>query len=710
MRRWCGVVLGLALASPAWACGPWLSTALVGQDDAAVLAMPIGELGRELQRLVGEPDALPYPYVPDPTWEIEAGWRRVDGGEEAAAAWLAYRYGFDRLMQERTWSRPEPMPRPEGLGAGFDRYLDGAEVWHAGRLDEACAAFSAVLGLPEAERREHTVAARYMLARCDHQRGDFGGARRGYAEVRGLVDEGRSDPHGLALATIGWEAQISATYDRDLPAAIKAYAQLARAGDPQGLTSIRQVLRDLVTTDPGWTTLVSDPFMRGVVSAWLVSLPSLRWDEADAALAVQWLEAHEAAGVTGAHDAAHLAWLAWQGGAWELCDRWLDRADDGPLSRWLRARLAARAGQVDDAATRYRAAVQVLNEEPRWTLGALGFPEGAWGSVDPAARAMAELGVVELSRGRFMEALEAFEAGRRWLDLAYLAERVLTVEELRGWVDARHPSGVTLSNPTGELLGTWCSEDACPRDEALSARIRHLLARRLVREGRVADAVPYLPPDLRGAAAKVAAGLAIPPGEGEDKQAARALWDAAVTLREQGMELRGTDLFPDGAVYDGSFAVDDVAAVRAERPGGALGATTAEIGRAARHRVDPDLRFHYRHHAAALARRAASRMPADSEERVRMLCVAGRWLAGQDPSAADVFYKAMVDEGWNTALGREADGLRWFPECSAAEVDVEGARSTVVRATGWGCAQAGGGGWLGLMLLAGLGRRRSAAR
>ena len=52
---------------------------------------------------------------------------------------------------------------------------------------------------------------------------------------------------------------------------------------------------------------------------------------------------------------------------------------------------------------------------------------------------MAELGVLKLSRGEFAQALDALLRSGFWQDAAYVAERVLTTDELKTYVDQNWP-------------------------------------------------------------------------------------------------------------------------------------------------------------------------------------------------------------------------------------------------------------------------------
>jgi hypothetical protein len=54
-------------------------------------------------------------------------------------------------------------------------------------------------------------------------------------------------------------------------------------------------------------------------------------------------------------------------------------------------------------------------------------------------------------------------------------------------------------------------------------------------------------------------------------------------------------------------------------------------------------------------------MPNNSDETARVLCLGGCWIKDRDPETADIFYKALVRRCSRTALGAEAERLRWFP-------------------------------------------------
>jgi LysM repeat protein len=178
-------------------------------------------------------------------------------------------------------------------------------------------------------------------------------------------------------------------------------------------------------------------------------------------------------------------------------------------------------------------------------------------------------------------------------------------------------------------------------------------------------------------------------------------------MRTNGMELVGTEVEPDWHAHGGNYEEGVTVAIRATNDAAiALVASEDEVSRASRHNADPEKRFHYRYQAAALAWEAAKLMPnnfedatsmlctaggwlnnrdsqaADafyfqaaalaweaaklmpdnSENTARVLCIAGGWIKYRDPQKADLFYKALVRRNRKTAIGMEADRIRWFPK------------------------------------------------
>ena len=74
--------------------------------------------------------------------------------------------------------------------------------------------------------------------------------------------------------------------------------------------------------------------------------------------------------------------------------------------------------------------------------------------------------------------------------------------------------------------------------------------------------------------------------------------------------------------------------------------------------------------ASAVARPAAADQRVKPDRSSNVLSLRSErsqrlWLQHRDPAAADRFYKALVRRCGRTALGRQADELRWFPKLEA---------------------------------------------
>ncbi|HSF40879.1 MAG TPA: hypothetical protein VLT87_13875, partial [Thermoanaerobaculia bacterium] len=293
-------------------------------------------------------------------------------------------------------------------------------------------------------------------------------------------------------------------------------------------------------------------------------------------------------------------------------------------------------------------------------------------------RALGELGVVRLAQKEYAPALDALLRAGYWTDAAYVAERVLTVEELKAYVDKEWPGSLTKTVDDESVDEGWdlvFAGLASPEAEDISWRIRDLLGRRLVRAGRYAQAVPYLEgngPTVEEleAAKKAGEDAARPAG-----QRAESLFEAACITRHHGLEIQGTELDPDWALHGGSYDVGSFVEVRTKPETHArLGATEDETKRAEKSRSEPYQRFHYRFQAADLAWEAASLLPDGSPEKARMLAVGGTWIKNRDPKAADRFYRALVRCCGQTDLGREAARAKWFPaveDCAPPSPEAE---------------------------------------
>lgn len=387
-------------------------------------------------------------------------------------------------------------------------------------------------------------------------------------------------------------------------------------------------------------------------------------------------------------EAEYLGFAAYRLGDYAGAARWLDMAKGSSgIAHWLRAKLQRRAGKLEDAAKSMLLAWEALHEAAKYVNwqaalretkpGELEFRDSEqwlYGQAGFPGQVAGDLACLELARGEFMQAFDTFRKGYLAGDAAYLAESVLTIEELKAYVDREAPP----PDPNRRIFN-GAAEDS-KADPKLS--LRWLLGRRLVRADRYAEAVPYFldPYDkvLRTYAKALEDG-ANP--KLEKAVRARAWFAAAWIARHDGMEIMGTEFAPDAFVDQGEFEAYPLAQERRDgkykdvvysrRPDGELKETTVvkpvtlkptkeELERLNKFRLVPDVRFHYRIIAAALAMRAAALLPDNSPELADVINSAGLWVKDRDNNTADRYYQELERRCAKTEIGRAARAKRWF--------------------------------------------------
>jgi len=668
--------------SRADACGPYPPVMLVAEE-GAVLAAPVVSLVETLEVLKvvarPEPQNVRWRDPAERTAEtdrdelrqvLEGLTKPVEG--RLVLAHARFRHAVvEHLEDLRAWRQrtrywrqtgpPPPRPKaelppvPDGLPTEFGLYLRGAAAYHRNRIDEARTAWKTLLELPAEDRRHRSVWAAYMLGRTALDE-DPADAERWFLRTRELAGRGFTDALDLARDALGWLGRIA--LDRDRPArALGHYARQAADGeDRRAIQSLSVAADRLARAGPDeLAEAAADPVARRAFTAYLIAVPSRL------ATALDWPRRWREAGEEPLPEATLQARGAYSSGRFDDARRWLEAApEDDPMALWLRGKLLVREGDLERAAETLRRAAAGLPEDPTGDWRRWGYDPGRRQPRVVAREARIEAGLVELSRGRFAQALTLFVQADDREDAVYVAERVLTADELRSWIDREAPA---------------FPEDLSISDFPFETGLRWLLARRLVRQDRIGEAIPYFPPlrfwssrsTLPALAERLRDALVCGRGEAEADEChgadrADGYWQAALLTRFNGPELRGTELGPDWGAYGGMYDFGTTASwFEPRRKFPVLPATDEELQRVARHGVEPSKRWHYRYVAADLAWQAARRLPDGSQRKATILATAGSWLGNRDPGAADRFYKALVHCCRNTELGRKADALRWFP-------------------------------------------------
>lgn len=499
----------------ALACGPLFPGQILdyrdGISSSVLLSFPF-----EASRLVTPPpDGLravesydaTAPWQGNLSEEPEAG--LVERQEARSEAWRAILTGPadpDILVSKVAAARQAAdggavLLAGAGLPPAVLNYIAGAVEFRADRLAAAMGYFEMSDRLPAEQRQVRAVAAAYMQGRVQQRLGSMASARAAFQAARRHAEAGAPDPMGLAVASLGEEARtllaesglvkvpwpLPASNADDSAAAhliahaIRLYAEQAARGSKMGLLSLREVAALLVAHEHVLTVAAADPLVRRLLVAYaLARSGDAMWDvdrtDDDIERLIDALAAR-AAPVVG-DDLDRLAALAYQGARYEAAAR-LVSGTTRPLGLRVRAKLALQRGDREAAVRDWTAAFRSAEQ-----AGAAALDEGSktWLRTD--------LAIIRVSQGEYSESLRLLfpVAADYWGDVSYIAERVLTVDELKAFVDSL-PASSGQRKPESMDGYVFDSRDFMPAD-----RLRLVLARRLVRAGRLQEAVAHFPP------------------------------------------------------------------------------------------------------------------------------------------------------------------------------------------------------------------------
>ena len=725
-RYWAASLPALVLCLPALACGPFFPNSLLNSGSEAVLAMPLANFSNELARLqLPEQKLKAKPSESDfSTQTAEADLADLRAAltrdqlltSESMASLQGYRVEREKLSKYRqaavastpsgdgdavdgqpgrTQAAPRPATAvcdvsvPAGLPDEFADYFRGSIAWHTGKTNEARSSWETLLHRPAADRHYRSTWAAYMLGKSWEVE-DPDKAFDYFQQTRTIATLGFSDRLGLAAASLGWEARLQLR-KKDFEQAINLYLDQLATGDDSAVSSLSLTVGRLLNGDSrNLFPLALNPRTRWVINSFIISHRcftdysenSTEPDHSTGSILKAWLSAIEQADVKDMDSAEQLALAAYQAGDWDGSRRWMQRAQPTPTMQWLQAKLLLRSGKTDQAAqvlvdlTRL---FPVQNENPV-VPAQPGLADGLMiegysyitNRISAPTQMLAEMGVLHLCRREYTESLDALLRAGYWMDAAYVAERVLTAGELKTYVDRNWPAIPPPENVETNKSEVIVTDDYHPPAFDLRANIRHLLARRLLRTESFAEVREYFPATLKTDYDRLVQDITTGRDDSlPSSQRAHAYFSAGKTLRDAGMELLGTEVEPDWHIHGGAYEGGVTVKGRdADSPDRMLIASEDETRRAATNGVAPEHRFHYRYKAGSFAWAAAKLLPDDSDETARILCLGGSWLKSRDPATADLFYKSLVRRCRHTAIGAQADRMRWFPDLDTNGIPV----------------------------------------
>ena len=641
-RKWPRRLLCLSLSLPlghAWACGPDFPLRLLDNRAQSLAELPEGSFRFEISRLGQAIAGL------KPTTEAT---RNPDYSYDDVSSYVEQRTKAEQLgltpPQQAVVERLRALSDVEqvateaaNLPAELRLYAVGAAAFNAGDHQRAVEAFQQLLALPADERRLRSTWAAYSLGRALFAMSAEAGSgepavlldqsRQAFRQVRELSIAGFSDPLELGVASLGEEARVAYTAD-DWDSAIWLYATQNLQGSPVGYSSLLQLAGGLsVEPEERLRTLLKAKAVQRLVTAYLLSRVGW-WDGEEPSGEKTLVKLLQASAQGNLEDADRLAAVSYQHGDYTSAKAFVDKAADTGLAWWVRAKLALRDGDKAGAAAAYANAAQAFPKDESW--GGRRTPDWDYETVQPKCRVDGESAILALQRGDYLQAFDQLYRGQYnyWYDAATVAERVLTVDELKQYVDAQVPAPPPLSQQD--------RDNYVPL--SVAANLRNLLGRRLLREGRYDEAPAYFDnPELQAKARAYGQLREDAESKWLPTSRAEAYFNASVIARRSGMQLLGYEMAPDYASLEGNYSFEPV-----ELKVGPLVAE-GEVQRQQASAAQPDVRYHYRFVATALASQAADHLPHTSQAFAAVLCRAVGYNSSLEEQSA--LYQRYVKEG-----------------------------------------------------------------
>jgi len=455
---------------------------------------------------------------------------------------------IDQADQIRATNQLKNRDWPDFLPEEFKVYLDGATDFSAQKWDAAIASFEKLMALPEEKRRYRSTWAAYLRGRAELKKGDVD-LKNSIVHFRRLLDFREAGCHdSLGL---GWEAlRIVADrkmIDGEINEALRYRFAVAwnGTGPVSPMLDLKRWLAKNLRTESAMELSREDVFVRQLFTASAInSVNAVEYWENDVELqSDEWL-GHLHSVKMSAAEAGSAAHFAYETGDLDSTEAFLRKAPAlDPTAVWLRSKLLAKKGQVRSA-SQEMVKVASVPEYERTFLGEIPqFVAYEWRSSAAAGyrtgQFWGEQGILHLANDRYEEAMESFILSGHWRDAAYVAEQLLSREELLTYVRDHwptHESSVTETKNSFPYL------------------MRYLTARRLARDHYFKDARPLFPPELIPVFDKYVENYRVFRDESKpEPDRAAAGWEVAQIHRRLGIELFGTEVGPDFAVWGGSY-------------------------------------------------------------------------------------------------------------------------------------------------------------
>jgi len=508
-------LLSITGLSGMMACGPLFSTRLLTQGTNALLTAPLSIFTHSLSQ-INTTTRVPKAAPPKSTRFEQTSTASLNDLKSALEKSRfkkkiqerIYR-DFERernkitryLTEKQTWTQQRrwnpALPAPvfpttqpvQDLLTEFHYYFSGAIAYHEGDFSLASDHWNELLRLPPEKRIFRSTWATFMLGKLAMESEHTMAIER-FKSTRTLVENGFEDSLGLASSSLGWEAKIHLEQGH-FEHALELYLDQHLSGDPSAAASIRMVIQSLFKqTEHPLDSIAVNARTRQVIGSYFVS-PHFSADrENSQEILTRWNKVLETNQVSDPVLAEAMVLSLYRLGQYDAARKWTNRASpESLMSRWILAKLELREGHTEQAIEIYSSLVRQLplaDEQDRFP----GFyvDRGEYGFFRSPAQnqIQGEHGLIQLSQQDYAQALHSLMHSGSWLDAAYVAERVLTINELKKYVDQNRPANESNEPPPYQTYSHELSK------ESLRAKIRPLLGRRLLRIHRWQESISYL--------------------------------------------------------------------------------------------------------------------------------------------------------------------------------------------------------------------------
>lgn len=681
-----GIALGVA-SGHTIACGEFFGTSILENRQAALTTLWDASFALEASRLIPPPEHL--------TWKELADTKGNAIPPEAQSAYLRERLlsaeqqaDYARVLADGAAASSSILPK------ALTQYALGAHHYNAGRWNEALPYFQAASELAATNENPWPLIAAYMMGKSHLKLAQHDQAVTAFDSVRARSGQGEADPLSLGARSLS-EAATAHQRAGHWVDAIRLQMSQAALNVPGADVSLKWRIEAALRKDDSLAAVLADPISRDAVilyalahlptpanDYWTLTRHGLSWSDynklSDAdrvALPEDLTAEHFMAAIERAlkgvepgdvRGADRLAALLYRQGKYEAA-RPFAEASQTPLSQWVRAKLALRRGNIDGARELYANAITAFPIMEDWGNE---VHDDSYSARIPTCRIKAEAAVLSLQRGDAVESLELFlRAGAiYWHDAAYLAERVLTIDELIGLIERLPRMDIAPSIRAKEDRRPLKSLELIARRGELvdnpRAAMSSLLARRLMRAERYDEAVSRFTNTATRKKAEQYRDLLKQSTEQTGTQRAKTLFEAATMARHDGIDLLAFESSPDWAMHRGQYArpsnLEKIAGYAFPEdeesfwtPGeDDAWITDAERRRVSQHKGQSTPRFTYRLTAAELANRAADELPRDSQAFGAVLCHATSWLLNREPELAQKYYNRYRIEAPSKPIGK----------------------------------------------------------